>query len=173
MSRHVELEFHHNQETLIYFTAEGKSFFFCNHGLINQEKYFKSSKWLALCIFLEISPVFCKNLIFRYLAIILASFGELFAVFLLIFLMISILNFVYTSSMIPIWEFVRYYIRDCVKSAATGFVPWICLSLYNNALIVKLDVYFHYGSNSCWYLLCMESFWTKVCIIDFETFKVI
>ena len=58
---------------------------FCNHGLINQDKFFKFGTQVACCILLDISSVFCKNLIFRILAIIFVRFGffEVFRAFFL------------------------------------------------------------------------------------------
>ena len=48
---------------------------FCNHGLINQDKFFKFGTQVACCILLDISSVFCENIIFRILAIIFVRFG--------------------------------------------------------------------------------------------------
>ena len=53
----------------------GQTHFFFNHGLINQDKFFKFGTQLACCILLDISSVFCKNIIFRILAIIFVRFG--------------------------------------------------------------------------------------------------
>ena len=56
-----------------------------NHGLINQDKFFKFGTHVACCILLDISSVFCKNTIFRILAIIFVRFGffEVFRAFFL------------------------------------------------------------------------------------------
>ena len=58
---------------------------FCNHGLINQDKFFKCGTQVACCILLDIGSVFCKNIIFGILAIIFARFGffEVFRAFFL------------------------------------------------------------------------------------------
>ena len=58
---------------------------FCNHGLINQDTFFKFGTQVACCILLDISSVFCKNIIFRILALIFVRFGffEVFRAFLL------------------------------------------------------------------------------------------
>ena len=58
---------------------------FCNHGLINQDKFFKFGTQVACCILLDISSGFCKNIIFRILAIIFVRFGffEVFRAFFL------------------------------------------------------------------------------------------
>ena len=58
---------------------------FCNHGLINQDKFFKFGTQVACCILLDISSVFVKNIVFGILAIIFARFGffEVFQGFLL------------------------------------------------------------------------------------------
>ena len=58
---------------------------FCNHGLINQDKFFKFGTQVACCILLDISSIFCKNIIFGILAIIFARFG-FFEVFRALFL---------------------------------------------------------------------------------------
>ena len=62
----------------------GQTHFF-NHGLINQDKFFKFGTQVACCILLDISSVFCKNIIFRILAIIFVRFG-FFKVFRAFFL---------------------------------------------------------------------------------------
>ena len=58
---------------------------FRNHGLINQDKFFKFGTQVACCIPLNISSVFCQNIIFRILAIIFVHFGffEVFRAFFL------------------------------------------------------------------------------------------
>ena len=58
---------------------------FCNHDLINQDKFYKFGTQVACCILLDISSVFCKNIIFRILAIIFVRFGffEVFRPFFL------------------------------------------------------------------------------------------
>ena len=55
------------------------------HGLINQDKFFRFGTQVACCILLDISSVFCKNIIFRILAIIFVRFGffEVFRAFFL------------------------------------------------------------------------------------------
>ena len=65
---------------------------FCNHGLINQDKFFKFGTQVACCILLDISSVFCKNIIFRILPIIFVRFGffEVFRVFFYMFWDISL-----------------------------------------------------------------------------------
>ena len=54
------------------------------HGLINQDKFFKFGTQVAYCKLLDISSVFCKNIIFRILVIIFVHFGsfEVFWAFL-------------------------------------------------------------------------------------------
>ena len=47
---------------------------FCNHGLINQDKFFKFVTHVACCILLNISSFVCKNIIFRILVLFL-DFG--------------------------------------------------------------------------------------------------
>ena len=58
---------------------------FCNHGLINQDKFLKFGTQVACCILLNIISVFCKNIILRILAIIFVRFGffEVFRAFFL------------------------------------------------------------------------------------------
>ena len=58
---------------------------FCNHGLINQDKFFKFGTQVACYVLLDISSVFCINIIFRILAIIFVRFG-FFKVFRALFL---------------------------------------------------------------------------------------
>ena len=86
---------------------------FCNHGLINQDKFFKFDTQVACCLPLDISPFLCKNIIFRILAIFLhvwifQSFAGLFSTCF----EISLWNLVYSCSswcytlsscIIPIW----------------------------------------------------------------------
>ena len=73
---------------------------FCNHGLINQDKFFKFGTQVACCILLDISSVFCKKFIFRILAIIFVRFGFFgrFPGFFSTCFEISIWNLVYTCS---------------------------------------------------------------------------
>ena len=47
---------------------------FRNHGLINQDKFFKFGTQVACCIPLDISSAFCENIISRILAIIFVHF---------------------------------------------------------------------------------------------------
>ena len=48
--------------------------YFCNHGLINQDKFFKLGTHVACCTTRDISPVFCKKYYFR-------NFGDYFSAF--------------------------------------------------------------------------------------------
>ena len=58
---------------------------FCNHGLINQDKFFKFGTQVACWKLLDISSVLCTNIIFRILAIIFVHFAffEVFRAFFL------------------------------------------------------------------------------------------
>ena len=98
MAQHIEFEFHFNRVTLTYFTAKSKTnSFFCNHGLINQDKSFKFGILVNICRFLNISPLYCKNVIFRILAIFMGvlDFSK-FSRFFSTCFEISIQNLVFT-----------------------------------------------------------------------------
>ena len=72
------------QFDLVYSQKQVKPIF-CNHGLINQDKFFKFGTQVVCCILLDMSSVFLKNIIFRILAIIFVRFGffEVFRAFFL------------------------------------------------------------------------------------------
>ena len=53
----------------------GQTHFFCNRGLINQDKFFNFCTQVACCILLDISSVFYKNIIFGILEFMFVRFG--------------------------------------------------------------------------------------------------
>ena len=73
---------------------------FCNHGLINQDIFFKFGTQVACCILIRHKFRFCKNNIFRILAIIFVRFGflEVFLAFFSTCFKTSVWNLVYTCS---------------------------------------------------------------------------
>ena len=91
---------------LVYSQKEVKPIFF-NQGLINQDKFFKFGTKVACCILLDISSVFCKNIIFRILAIIFVRFG-FFEVFRAFFL--HVLRYQFET-----W-FITWFVVHCFSS---------------------------------------------------------
>ena len=87
-----------------------------NHGLRNQDKFFKFGIKVACCILLYITSVFCANVIFGILAIICVRFGfcEVFRAFF--------------CFEISIWNLVYIYIcsRWCYTSSSS-FIPIMTL----------------------------------------------
>ena len=72
---------------------------FCNHGLINQDKFFKFGTQVACCILLDINSVFCKNIFSEFWRLFLCvlDFSKFSGLFSTCF-EISVWNLVYTCS---------------------------------------------------------------------------
>ena len=86
--------------------------YFCNHGLINQDKFFKFGTQVACCILFDISSVFCKRYYFQ-------NFGNYFCAF---WIFRSFSGFFSTCFEISVWNLLYTCSRWCYTSSAS-FVP--------------------------------------------------
>ena len=82
---------------------------FCNHGLINQDKFFKFGTQVACCILFDISSVFCKKNYFQ-------NFGDYFCAF---WIFRSFPGFFSTCFEISVWNLVYTCSRWCYTSSSS------------------------------------------------------
>ena len=96
---------------LVYSQKQVKPIF-CNHGLINKDKFFKFGTQVACCILLDISSVFCKKKYFQ-------NFGDYFCAF---WIFLSFPGIFSTCFEISVWNLVYTCSRWCYTSSSS-FIP--------------------------------------------------
>ena len=98
---------------------------------MNQDKFFKFGTQVVCCILLDISSVFCKNIIFRILAIIFVRFGffEVFRAFFYMFWDISLKLGIYMQQVVLHVKFQFHSNRDTLTyfTAKNRSKSFICI----------------------------------------------
>ena len=121
---------------------------FCNHDLINQDKFFKFGTQVACCILLDISSVFCKNFILRIL-----DFSKFSGLFFYMFWDISLKLGIYMQQVVLHVKFEFHSNRDTLTyfTAKNRSKSFICIHGLKNHIEASDLVYA--------LILCLDPYW--------------